>query len=75
MYEINYLTNTKGHKTAVIIPMELWLNIFPEVDVSKEKLVEDVENYCLNKAMDEGKKSPLLNRQEALAYLENEDIV
>ncbi|ETR71899.1 MAG: hypothetical protein OMM_07828 [Candidatus Magnetoglobus multicellularis str. Araruama] len=75
MYEINYLTNTKGRKTAVIIPIELWVNIFPEVDVSKEKLIEDVENYCLNKAMDEGKKSPLLNRQEALAYLENEDIV
>jgi hypothetical protein len=75
MYEINYLTNTKGRKTAVIIPIELWLNIFPEVDVSKEKLVEDVENYCLNKAMDEGKESPLLNRQEALAYLENEDVV
>jgi len=66
MHEINYLTNHKGHKTAVIVPMELWLNIFPEIDVSKEKLIEGVENYCLNKAMDEGKKSSLLNRQEAL---------
>ncbi|KPA13107.1 hypothetical protein MHK_006708 [Candidatus Magnetomorum sp. HK-1] len=75
MYEINYLTNTKGHKTAAIVPIELWLHIFPEDDISTDKLIEGVENYCLNKAMDEGKKSPLLSRQEALAYLENEDVI
>jgi len=74
MYEINYLTDAKGHKTAAIVPIELWLHIFPEIDISADKLVEGVENYCLNKAMDEGKKSPLFSRQEALAYLEIDDI-
>jgi len=28
-----------------------------------------MEDYCLNKAMDEAKKTPLLNRDEALDYL------
>jgi len=69
MYEINYLTNAKGHKTAAIVPIELWLHIFPDDNLSNEKLIDGIENYCLNKAMDEGKKSSLLGRQEALAYL------
>jgi hypothetical protein len=29
-----------------------------------------MENYALNKAIDEAKKTSLLSREEALAYLE-----
>ena len=39
---------------------------------SYEEVTEEIENYCLNKAMDEAEKSPLLSRKEALTYLEEE---
>ena len=38
--------------------------------VIREELLVTVENYCLSKAMDEAKRSLLLNREEALVYLE-----
>jgi len=38
-------------------------------DESNNILSEEMEDYCLNKAMDEAKKTPLLNRDEALDYL------
>jgi hypothetical protein len=37
---------------------------------SNEELPEAMEDYCLSKAMDEAKETPLLSREEALAYLE-----
>lgn len=42
----------------------------PKEDASFEEISEEIENYCLNKAMDEAKESPLLSRKEALDYLE-----
>ena len=42
---------------------EFWLN-------SARELSEAVEDYCLSKAMDEAQETPLLSRDEALAYLE-----
>jgi hypothetical protein len=38
--------------------------------MASEELPEAPEDYCLSKAMDEGKETPLLSREEALAYLE-----
>ena len=55
---------------AVVIPIELWKQLFIEDDASAEELSEAMEDYCLSKAMDEAQETPLLSREEALAYLE-----
>ncbi len=44
-----------------------------QVDSKVADLTEEIEDYCLNKAMDKAQKSPLLNRKQALAYLESEE--
>jgi hypothetical protein len=54
----------------VVIPIELWRQILPNEEVSADKLAITVEDYCMNKAMDEAVNTPLLERSEALAYLE-----
>lgn len=38
----------------------------------EEELTEALEDYCLDKAMDEGLQTPLLSRDEALAYLDED---
>jgi hypothetical protein len=70
MFEIEYLTDRQGHPKAVIIPIEIWRKILPDDRVSLEELAESIEDYCLSKAMDAVDNSPLLNRENALAYLE-----
>ncbi|MFH1961724.1 MAG: hypothetical protein ABIJ30_02440 [bacterium] len=70
MMEVEYLMNKSGQARAVVVPIELWRHLLPKEDTSFEELSERMENYCLSKAMDEAQKSPLLNREEALAYLE-----
>jgi len=72
MLEVDYLTDKNGHPKAVMIPIELWRQILPRDPDSTEDISEAFENYCLNKAMDEAKTSPLLNRKQALDYLEEE---
>jgi hypothetical protein len=70
MLELEYLTDKNGQLRAVVIPIELWKRLFLEDDASAEELSEAMEDYCLSKAMDEAKETPLLSREEALAYLE-----
>ena len=71
MFEVEYLTDQHGQPKAVVIPMEVWKQVFPGDEASSvEEFSEGIEEYCLDKAMDEAQKSPLLNREEALAYLE-----
>lgn len=70
MFEVEYLTDKTGQPKAVVIPIELWRQLFPQDDVSVEEMVESVEDYCLNQAMDEAETFPLLNREAALRYLE-----
>jgi len=70
MLELEYLTDKSGQLKAVVIPIELWKQLFLQDDASAEELTEAMEDYCLNKAMDEAKNSPLLSREQALAYLE-----
>ncbi|MDI6793147.1 MAG: hypothetical protein QME81_09815 [bacterium] len=70
MVEVEYLTDKNGQARAVVLPIELWRHLLPRDDASVEELSEEMEDYCLSKAMDEAKKSPLLNREEALSYLE-----
>ena len=67
---LEYLTNQDGEVSAVVIPIELWRKIIPIQEVSGEQLADAVEDYCMNKAMDEAVNTPLLNRSEALTYLE-----
>ena len=70
MVKVEYLKDNKGHAKAVVIPIELWRRLLPRDDVSVQELSEGIEDYCLDKAMDEAKKTPLLNNKEALTYLE-----
>ena len=71
MLEVEYLTDKQGQLKAVVVPIEFWRQLFPE-EVSLDEILERIEDYCLSKAMDEAKESPLLNREEALVYLEEE---
>ncbi|MDM8523324.1 hypothetical protein QUF80_08130 [Desulfococcaceae bacterium HSG8] len=71
MPELEYLTDKNGHKKAVVVPIELWNRLFLINDTSEEELSEAMEDYCLNKAMNEAEKTPLLSRDEALAWLES----
>lgn len=70
MIEIEYLTDKNGEPTGVVIPIELWRRLLPKDELAVEELSDAIEDYCMNKAMDEGKKSPLWSREEAIAYLE-----
>lgn len=70
MLNIEYLTNKDGDAIGVVIPIEIWRQLLPTEEASFEELQEAVEDYCLNKAMDEAVNTPLLERSEALAYLE-----
>ncbi len=71
MFEIEYLTDKNGQPKAVVIPIEVWQRIFTKELVSEDELFEGLEDYCLNKAMDEAKDSPLLDRAAALEFLED----
>jgi len=70
---IEYLTDAEGNPKAVVIPIELWRKLLPQANSSLEELAENLEDYCLSKAMEEAKETPLLNRQEAIEFLEAED--
>jgi hypothetical protein len=70
MLEVEYLTDKNAKPRAVVIPIELWNKLLPKENISIDDLSESIEDYCLSKAMDEGQKTPLLNREEALKYLE-----
>lgn len=67
---IEYLTDTKGEPSAVVIPIELWRQIFPDGVSSMDTVAEGIEDYCLQRAMDEAKETPLLERKAALELLE-----
>lgn len=71
MVNLEYLTDKDGQLKAVVIPIEFWRELFPKTNVSAEELMEAIENYCLNQAMEKAKATPLLNREEALAFLES----
>jgi hypothetical protein len=69
---IEYLKDTEGNPSAVVIPIALWQQIFPENLISIEGMAENIEDYCLNRAMDEAIKTPLLDRESALKFLAEE---
>ena len=69
MLELEYLTDKSGQLKAVVIPVELWNKLFLDENASPEELAEAIENYALNKAMDEAEQTPLLTRKEALTQI------
>jgi hypothetical protein len=74
MLNLEYLTDNTGTPTAVVIPIDLWRKLLPTGNASSEEVSEAIEDYCLNRAMDEGKQTPLLDRAAAIAYLEALDL-
>ena len=70
MFEIEYLTDKNGQPKAVVVPIEVWRKLFPEEKIFLDDLAERLEDYCLNKAMEEAKQTALLERKAALKYLE-----
>lgn len=72
MLNLEYITNIEGNTIAVVIPIDIWRQLLPTENASLDELTEAVEDYCLNKAMDESMNTPLLDRNQALAYLEEE---
>jgi len=71
-FSIQYLTDTQGNPNAVVIAIAIWQQIFPEDLNSVEMLTESIEDYCLNRAMDEALETPLLSQAEALKFLEED---
>jgi hypothetical protein len=69
---IQYLTDTQGNPNAVITAIAIWKQIFPENLNSVEMLTESIEDYCLNRAIDEALEMPLLSQAEALKFLEED---
>ncbi|MBE9048628.1 hypothetical protein IQ255_30340 [Pleurocapsales cyanobacterium LEGE 10410] len=70
MFDIEYLTDKNGQPKAVVIPIEVWRQMFMGEEVSVDELSAGLEDYCLGKAMDEAQETPLLAREAALKYLE-----
>jgi hypothetical protein len=70
MLNLEYLTNQDGQPTAVVIPIDIWRQLLPFENASLENLSDAIEDYCFNKAMDEGKRSPLYSQDQAKAFLE-----
>jgi hypothetical protein len=72
MLNLQYLTDPTGTPNAVVIPITLWRQIFPEQTspIAPEDFTEVIEDYCLHKAMLEAAETTLLDRDAALAYLE-----
>lgn len=70
MTGLRYLTDPDGKPSAVVVPIDLWRKLLPRENGSFDDLNEAIEDHCLSKAMDEGRDTPLLSRQEALDLLE-----
>ena len=71
LLNLEYFTNQEGHHTAVVIPIKIQRQLLSIDNISLENLREATEDYCLNKAMDEGKNTPLYAHIEAIGFLEN----
>lgn len=68
-FKFDYLADNRGQLKGVMIPPELWQQLFSEEPTSVEAFIEGIENYCLNEAMNEAKETALLSKDEAIAYL------
>ena len=68
MLNLQYLTDPTGTPNAVVIPIALWRQVFPEQTspIAPEDFTEAIEDRAMLEATD----TPLLDRDAALAYLE-----
>ena len=73
MLHLEYVSDSKGNPKGVIIPIDIWKSIFESEgnEIDENIFIEKIENYCLNSAMDEAKETELLNKEEALKFLED----
>ncbi|MFM7442068.1 MAG: hypothetical protein ACKO2V_26290 [Snowella sp.] len=69
---IQHLTDIQGNPNAVVIAIAIWQQIFPENLNSIEMLTESIEDYYLNRAMNEALETPLLSQAEAFKFLEDD---
>ena len=72
MLNIEYLTDQNGKTKAVVIPIDLWNKLMPSETINFDNLTDSLEDYCLNKGMDEAELTPLLDRETALKFLEDD---
>jgi len=70
-FELEYLSDKNGVPKAVVIPIEIWRQILPQGINATDELPDALEDYCMSKAMDEAKQTPLLTREEAQAFLKD----
>jgi hypothetical protein len=68
-----YWIDAEGNPSTVVTPIALWRQIFPDGVSSSDSMAEGIEDYCLNRAMDEAKEMPLLDREAALAFLQEDE--
>ena len=71
---LEYLTDQDGNPKAVVLPIELWRRLLPREGASVEELTEAVEDYCPGKAMDEGRQTSSLTREEVLELLKDNSV-
>lgn len=69
-----FVVDQAGNKTAVLVDLATWQEIVSTLSAlaNPEKL-EALEDFALNRAMDEAQNSPALSRAEALAFLESDN--
>ncbi|GAB4436048.1 MAG: hypothetical protein Kow0031_17810 [Anaerolineae bacterium] len=69
-----FLVDQAGNKTAVLVDLSTWQKIVDAlIALATPEQVEALEDFALNRAMDEAADSPALSRAEALAMLAAEE--
>lgn len=69
-----FVIDQAGNKTAVLIDLPTWQKIVATLTtLTAADPLEALEDYALNRAIDEAQDSPILTRAEALAFLAAED--
>lgn len=70
---IKDLALTERLRLATLILNNLVGQYFPDSDLKSEVMMSDkLEDFCLGQAMDESLQTPLLGREDALRFLEEE---
>lgn len=63
MSELHYITDTKGQRTAVILPIEEYETILANMGI------DEIEDPELLTAMEEAKGSPMVSREHVFEIL------
>jgi len=68
MENLNLIKDFNGNTSFVVIPYNFFNQFFPE-DFTIQAMSEYFEDYAMNTAMNEAKKTDLLGKEDALKYL------